>query len=268
MTARRATICLLTYGDYLAYFRRCLESVLMHTPHDAIELRLGFNDAPISFHYALGQLCPDGMFAAWAALPEGVERFSCTTASGLPVQIWHSAINLYKEPMARLLYHDAPLTTAYAVWFDDDSYVESGWWEGLVPLLDRGIDYIGQPWWVTYLPGQVEMIQAQPWYRGIPFARRNGRSGTSFMTGAFQAIKTACLREANFPDTSTRWNGRSLQQYGGDTLLGEVAHQLGWSQLAHHEGIHVNVDLQGRHPAPRRGGIGRQFGSDVDITIR
>ncbi len=54
-----ATICILTYGDYLAYYRRCLESVLAHTPADAFELRLGFNAATVSFHYTLGLLGPD-----------------------------------------------------------------------------------------------------------------------------------------------------------------------------------------------------------------
>ena len=68
--------------------------------------------------------------------------------------VWNSPINLYKEPMARLLYHDVPLTTEYAVWFDDDSLVEPGWWQALRVELDRGVDYVGQSWWVDYLPGQ------------------------------------------------------------------------------------------------------------------
>ena len=48
----RATVCILTYGDYLPYFRRCLDSVLSNTPAAEIELRLGFNDATASFEYA------------------------------------------------------------------------------------------------------------------------------------------------------------------------------------------------------------------------
>ena len=49
----RATVCILTYGDYLPYFRRCLESVLARTPPEAIELRFGFNQAAHSFAHAL-----------------------------------------------------------------------------------------------------------------------------------------------------------------------------------------------------------------------
>src|SRR5262245_33560821 len=52
----RATVCILTYGDYLVYFRRCLDSVLRNTPAGQIELRLGFNAAPASFAYARERL--------------------------------------------------------------------------------------------------------------------------------------------------------------------------------------------------------------------
>ncbi len=170
--------------------------------------------------------------------------------------------------MARYLFHDLALQSEYLIWFDDDSHVEPGWWEALWPLMERRIDYIGQQWWVDYLPGQRQMIQAQPWYRGIPFEIRNGKPGVHFMTGGFLAVRSACLLEANFPDTNTCWKGRPLQQYGGDTLLGEIARQLGWSRAKHDAGVHVNVDLQGRHPAPRRGGIGRQFGAEVEVAVR
>ncbi len=265
---RRATVCLLTYGDYLPYFRRCLESVLATTPRDAIELRLGFNQAPVSHSYTLGALCPDGTTPARALLPGGVERFSWTGPDGLTVRLWSSPTNLYKEPMARHLYHDVPLATEYAVWLDDDTYVEPGWWEELIPLFERQVAYAGQAWWVDYLPGQTDMIVAQPWYRGVPFETRGGRIGIHFVTGGFQAIRSRCLREANFPDTDLNWKGTLLRQYGGDTLLGEIARQLGWTRAEHDRHIRVNVDLQGRHPAPRRGGTGKQFGSDVDVVIR
>ncbi len=262
-----ATLCVLTYGDYLVYFRRCLESLLSHTPAEAIELRLGFNAAPASFHYALGLLAPERSVPHRALLPGEVERFRWHTAAGNSACAWQSAANLYKEPMARYLFHELPLESEYVIWFDDDSFVDAGWWEALLPLMRQRVDYIGQQWWVDYLPGQRQMIQAQPWYRGVPFEVRNGKSGVHFMTGGFLAIRTACLLEANFPDTAGRWKGRPLQQYGGDTLLGEIARQLGWKRARHDMGLHVNVDLQGRHPAPRRGGIGRQFGSDVDIAV-
>jgi hypothetical protein len=134
--------------------------------------------------------------------------------------------------------------------------------------MDRGVDYIGQEWWVQFLPGQEDAIQAQPWYRQVPFERRAGRAGCRFMTGGFVAIRSQRLREANFPDTDQSFHGHTLQQFGGDSLLGEIAHQLGWTRAIHDTHVKVNVDLEGKYPAPRRGGGGRQFGATVDEVIR
>src|SRR5262249_52336732 len=110
-------------------------------------------------------------------LPGGMRRTSFTGRGGVVVRLWDSPENLYKEPMARLMYHDVPLATEYAVWLDDDSFVEEGWWQALCPLLDRGVDYIGQPWWVDYLPGQEEMIRSRPWFRGLPLEHQGGLPG-------------------------------------------------------------------------------------------
>lgn len=264
---RRVTVCILTYGVYLPYFRRCLDAILRNTPSRDIELRLGFNAAPASFEYARQRLRLERAVER-QVLPGGVLHISRVRHGGMPVRLWHSAVNRYKEPMARLMYFSVPLATEYAVWFDDDSFVGPGWWEALCSVLDRGVDYVGQPWWVDYLPGQMEMIRVQPWYRGIPFASYSGRPGVRFMTGGFVAVRSDRLREANFPNTDRPWRGGALQQYGGDTLLGEIARQLGWREAVHDSRVQINVDLQGRHPAPRRGGAGRQFGADVDIAIR
>jgi hypothetical protein len=262
-----ATICILTYGDHLAYFRRCLDSVLAHTPAGAFELRLGFNEAPVSFHYALGRLCPTGVWIERQELPGGVERLRWSGPDDMSIRAWNSPTNLFKYPMARLLYYDAPLTTEYAVWFDDDTYVDAGWWDGLRQLFEKKIDYIGQQWGVWCYPGQAEMIQAQPWYRGVPLAFPRGQLGVTFMTGGFVAARVERLREVNYPDPSWSWKGDRLKHFGGDTLLGEIARQLGWSRAEHYQGVHVNVDLNGKHPAPRRGGTGRHFGSAVDKVI-
>src|SRR5262249_36511876 len=109
----RATVCILTYGDYLVYFRRCLESVLQNTPAGQIELRLGFNAAPASFAYARERLGLRGDDDG-ELLPGGVRRTAFAGPGGMTVRLWNSPVNLYKEPMARLLYHDVPLATAYA----------------------------------------------------------------------------------------------------------------------------------------------------------
>jgi hypothetical protein len=266
LASPRATICILTYGNYLPFFLRCFESVLANTPRVEFELRLGFNDAPTSFAYAMKRLCPSHVIPP-AGTP-GLKQHTLRTPSGHTVRLWNSSTNLFKEPMARHMFHGTPSTTEYTIWFDDDSYVEAGWWEDLTRVLDREVDYIGQEWWANYFPGQTEMIAQQPWYRAVPFAMQEGRAGVRFMTGGFMAIRTERLREANFPDTEFRWKDDTLKQYGGDTLLGEIANQLGWTRCIHHQHIKVNVDLQDNHPAPRRGGIGKQFGSDIDVILK
>jgi|GEM_PF-23329 len=266
-TCARATVCLLTYGNYLEYFRRSLDSILEHSPPEQIELRLGFNDAPASFQYAWETLGGDKASVEKSMLPGEIDRFTFRSPRGVTVHLWKSPVNLYKEPLARLMYHDLFLETEYAIWFDDDSFVEQGWWPELCQVLDRKIDYIGQRWWVDYFPGQTEMIQAQPWFRKLAFESRDGKLGIHFMTGGFIALRSERIRQANFPDVAFHWRDQQLQQYGGDTLLGEIARQLGWSQAVYDAHVKVNVDMQGNHPAPRRGGTGRQFGSDVDAVI-
>jgi tetratricopeptide (TPR) repeat protein len=264
----RATVCILTFGDYLPYFRRCLDSVVRYTPPGRIELRLGFNEAPASLEYACKACPPTGDVADWETRSGGLRRRSYVTREGMAVRLWDSPTNLYKEPMARLLFHDLPLTTDYVIWLDDDSYVEDGWWQVLCPLFDRGVDYIGQSWWVDYLPGQDQMIRSQPWYRSVPLEHRDGRPGVWFMTGGFMVLRSERLRESNFPDTLQAWKGETLKQYGGDTLLGEIAHQLSWTRAVHDAHLKINVDLEGRFPAPRRSGPGRQFGSDADVAVQ
>jgi len=264
----RATVCILTFGNHVPYFRRSLDSVLRHTPPGRIELRLGFNDAPASLEYARRLLPTPRAAAESQTLPGGVRRSSYVSREGMLVRLWDSAVNLYKWPMARLMYHDLPLNTDYVVWLDDDSFVEEGWWQALCPLLDRRVDYIGQEWWVDFLPGQEDAIRDQRWYRGVPFERRAGRPGIWFMTGGFSAIRAQGLREANFPDTERAWKGDTLKQFGGDSLLGVIARQFGWTRAVHDTHVKVNVDLEGKYPAPRRGGCGRQFGSSVDVVIK
>src|SRR5439155_15425718 len=123
LSTPRATVCILTYGDHLPYFRRCLDSVLQHTPAGRVELRLGFNAAPASLAYARQCLPVEIGEADCQALADGVRRTSFASC-GMVVRLWDSPVNRYKEPMARLLFHDVPPATEYAVWLDDDSLVE------------------------------------------------------------------------------------------------------------------------------------------------
>jgi hypothetical protein len=85
-----------------------------------VELRLGFNQASTSCHFALGCLCPDGPTPWRTLLPDGLERFELTRGDQPPVRLWQSPINLSKEAMARRLFYDVPLATDYVIRLEDD----------------------------------------------------------------------------------------------------------------------------------------------------
>jgi hypothetical protein len=230
---RRAAVCLSTHDESSELFQRRLWGVLRHTPPDQVELRLGFNRASPDLYYALGVLCPDGVTPARQALPGGVERFHWAGADGLSVWAWLSAAPLGPEDMTRLLYHDVSLAADYAVRLGDDFVPEAGWWEALAPLLEQGADYVGQPHWRDYRPAELERVQAQPWYMGMPFARRDGKLGVPYLGGSVLAVRAERLREADFPNPGLAVRGDRSQKFDGDAWLGEVARQLGWSQAAH-----------------------------------
>src|SRR5437660_502932 len=47
--------------------------------------------------------------------------------------------------------------------------------------------------------------------------------------------------------------------------VGDIARQVGWRRAAHSTHLHVNVGLEGKQPAPRRGSTGGQFGSEAIV---
>ncbi len=170
-------ICLLAEGAAPAAFRRCFWSILNHTPLDRIELRLGFSRATTSFHSALGALCPDNRWPQFDQLPGGVERFHWTARDGMRVLVWNCTIGVGRELLARLVYHDVPLGCDYAITLDQHCFVEAGWWHALLPLLERGTDYIGQSAWHVYRPGEADRVATCPWFMGVPLAHREAPRG-------------------------------------------------------------------------------------------
>jgi hypothetical protein len=114
-----------------------------------------------------------------------------------------------------LLIHDVPLETEYSVFLDGDAAVQPGWWERLVPMMDRGIDYVGQPAWRDCGPGEIEKIQTKPWCLGVPFERRSGRAGVAYMQKGIIAARSERLRGVKDLD---------------EVSLGEMARQMGWTR--------------------------------------
>jgi hypothetical protein len=206
-----------------------LWSVLHHTPLDKIHWHLAFNQSVHDFHAVLGALCPDGVTPERRELPGGVERFQWTTREGMAVRTWQSQNVLPLEQLRRLLFHDVALETDYVICVAESATLEAGWWDALVPLLDQGIDYLGQPVWRAYSSGQIENIQGCSWYMGVPIEWREGRPGVTYLTGEVLAVRAERLREADFPSLHPLWASQRPPM-AGDMLLGEIARQLGWKQ--------------------------------------
>lgn len=263
-----ATICLLTYGDHLEYYQRCLTSILATTPHDQIQLRLGFNASPKALAWTREILQPRAEFHTTLQVRgKVVTQVSFLTPANLSVTLFVAEDNVCKWPMAHLMYHYPRLATEYAVWFDDDSFVEAGWWEALLPLMRKKIDYIGKLYVLPVFRGQDEMFQAMPWYRGRPFIIHEGRPSAVFITGGVLTVRSERLQQCNWPDLNFSFRGEKLNHNGGDVLLGQIAHQLGWTRANHHQLMHINVDMNDVHPAPRRGVSEKVFGCLDQVVV-
>jgi hypothetical protein len=255
---RLATICILTYGDHYDYLTRCLSSIIREVPAASIELRIGFNTAPGCF-----DLIHKSFFAPIIQTEERIDD-NLTRHSfehlGMTIRLYNSTVNLYKTPMQRVMFHEPRMETQYVIWFDDDSYIEPGYWKSLLPDLDGENDYIGQQWRVDYKPTQIDMVKSLPFYRGRPFLKgRDMPYATAFMTGGYNVIKCERLYEIDWPPTDLVYYGRTLRHSFEDAVMGEAANQMGWKRKINQQKVKVNVDMRGIHPAPSRY-IEKQFG--------
>jgi len=221
---RPLTVCVLSDDTAPDAFLQCPRMGLAQMPKRNMELRLSFHGAIQEFHECLGTLCPDGAFSRYQKLPHNIDRFTWTGANEQPITAWVSTAKLPKDLLRRHLFHDVPLRTDYVACVAADASLEAGWWDALAPLLDDGADYVGQPAWHPYSQPQMDMIQTQPWFMGVPFDRREGRPGVSYMKPGLVVMRSEGVRQANFPDA------RPSGVCDSDILLGEIARQLGWKQ--------------------------------------
>jgi hypothetical protein len=69
------------------------------------------------------------------------------------------------------------------------------------------------------------MLATCPWYLVVPYDRRQGRPGVSYVPWGLLAVRSERLREADFPDLSAGRHDPS-RACPDDVLLGEMARQL------------------------------------------
>lgn len=218
MSQRRATICFLQQGDDITAFQNRLWNLVEYTPLQEVELRFGFSGQAHCLHYALGALCPDGATPSHRGLFGGIDSYNWSRGSAT-MRAWQAPEG---KQLLRLLLHDVRLETDYAICLDAAHDLERGWWEALTPILESNADYVGQPQWRQYQPGELEAIRARPWYLGVPFERRAGHAGVTFMRKGLMAVRCQRLREANYPEPDAAADN--------DYVLGEIARQLVWSR--------------------------------------
>jgi len=244
MDSPNITICIHAAGNHLAEFRRCLESVLACPPDSPYELRLGFQHAPKTLHYAIGRLCPDGTRIEREQLPEQTERFAWAVPGGPSVCAWHSSCpnRLCDGTLLAVVFQDTPIRSEYVVWLDEEVCVSANWWRELAQLLTRGIDYLGHLCWTEYSTAQAEMLQSQSWYTGVPFLKRDNRVGGLFMAGFF-AARAERLLEVQFGNLAEAWISGRAKRYAANIVIGEIARQRGWSQVHYTDGIQLPPHL-------------------------
>lgn len=208
------TIFVLCYGNYPELARRCLDGIFRTCPAERIQVRVAAN------------ACCDETIAYLRNLP--LQR------------LYINEQNRYKYPVMREMFHDSqcPLDSNYLIWFDDDSYVVDDRWlkrlaEAIILNHAAGCRLYG---WrfnhdlTMFARGghkpDVWFRQAS-WYRGKEFRVRNTQiyaangSCIDFVAGGFWALGVDAMRLADIPDCRLRHNG-------GDIVIGEQVHQLGW----------------------------------------
>jgi hypothetical protein len=236
MIQHRLTFCIVSRASSSSSMLRCVQSVLEHVPTAAVELRLGFTKADHGFYHLLGALCPDRVVAEHQQLPSGIERFSWTRTGEVPIRTWTLGTQSDRL-LPRAILHDVPLATPYVVHLADSVSLQTGWWNAIAPLLDDGAEFIGMPSWHEYAPQQMEDLQNFAWYMGVPFERRDSRSGISFMNPNFMVLKSEGLQQAGFPDSHPMKRRETDVMASDAVLLGEIAHQLGWKMATFAEHI-------------------------------
>lgn len=163
-----------------------------------------------------------------------------------------SSVNVPKYQVMRTLYDRIqPGQFKWVLWLDDDTHFpRADALEAAMRFIDKHesehVCYVGEKWFVDYLPGQEEFIKQSPWYHGVPFdlVGKAKKPGIHFMTGGYVWLRVDVMKQLNWPDTR-------LVHNGGDTLLAEAIRQRNLPSHHYNFGVKVNdAKRRGRSDAP------------------
>jgi hypothetical protein len=214
------TVCVLFFGDHAILSRRLLDSLYHHTDPKAFYLRAGLN----------------------AVCSETARLVRAVANQFGNVSLYSSRKNIRKCPMMRRLFHDPPLETEWALWFDDDSYVRRSDWLLSFALQreahpDAGV--FGAILQMAPSPRIQRFIQTASWFRGRPFLESDGERVLEFVAGGFWAVRSELIRQLDWPD-------RRLVHFEDDYIFGEALRQQGVELGSFQSGVVISA-------APRRG---------------
>lgn len=240
--AKKFTICVLLYGDHEHLAFRCLRSIVHTVPTAQYELRIGMNEV------GNGTLTLVSDFIrGWRIAPE---------------HVYQSDVNIGKYPLMRRMFHDtdAPLTTPYTMWFDDDTFLREGHpdWLATLELAMQAMPekcMIGSTYTQKLRGNQAAWIKAQPWWNGKPVPPTHT---VKFVTGGWWCINTDLLETYDWPSPQLIHNG-------GDVMLGELCRQQDIPLRLFRTGVAINADEAGNEcAAPRRGADTLPIGVNFD----
>jgi GT2 family glycosyltransferase len=219
------TVCVLAYGAHFPLAERFLTSLYQFTDPALFQLRAGLNEVE----------------------PATLELFETFRTRMGNVELFVEPRNVFKSPLMRRLIHDPPVPSHWMIWCDDDTYFTRPDWLQRFALRIETHPHVAM-WGMTHALWRrdefiLEWIKAAPWYRGVDFLHGRDLDGNDaaefrFATGGFWAIRTALLRELDWPD-------RRLVQANDDFLLGEALRQRRLEIGGFHYGVAIN-------DAPRR----------------
>jgi len=225
------TICILMYGNYPDMHRACLGSILKTTSPLRRQIRIVTNQLCMETRAWLERLRDDGTVHT-LVLNDG---------------------NRKKYPAMRQLFWDEtnPIETNWLVWFDDDSIANRDleWYPKLANKIiseyHRKARMVGDLWFWTFKPSQIEWAKTRPWWRGRHLQTKQKTEAPNgqniwFAAGGFWALETATMRQAGIPDPEIGHNG-------GDYVVGLQLWQQGYRTAAWNHGKkHVFTSSVGR----------------------
>ncbi len=224
------TIAVVCYGPHPRLADRLLASLDGHTSPSSFALRIGLNEVMLS---------TVSLVAEYAARFGNIETFA-------------EPKNTYKSPLMRRIFTERPLLTDWVIWFDDDTHLlRSDWLQRLTLKMEMApeIAQWGRLYSLHRRDREIErFIEAAPWYRGLPLARKSNSAGDEviefqFASGGFWAMKSAVVRVLDWPDPR-------LIQANEDFLLGEALRQNGYFVGAFDCGLKISDHPRRNAEAP------------------